>query len=103
MVRLGKTRNEEKLAVRNETASEASVLSGVKHLDRLGKERKVGGKRYEPRCCGVHLPTPWLFEPVKHPDDRADYSLENGFLSQSERIGLTKIIKHVGYSPFGRE
>ena len=26
-------------------------------------------------AAGAHLPTPWLFEPAKHPDDRADYCL----------------------------
>ena len=24
-------------------------------------------------AAGAHLPTPWLFEPAKRPDDRADY------------------------------
>ena len=23
-------------------------------------------------AAGAHLPTPWLFEPAKHPDDRAE-------------------------------
>ena len=26
-------------------------------------------------AAGAHLPTPWLFEPAKCPDDRADYYL----------------------------
>ena len=26
-------------------------------------------------AAGAHLPTPWLFEPAKRPDDRADYSI----------------------------
>ena len=26
-------------------------------------------------AAGAHLPTPWLFEPAKRPDDRADYCL----------------------------
>ena len=27
-------------------------------------------------AAGAHLPTPWLFEPAKRPDDRADYCLD---------------------------
>ena len=34
--------------------------------------RKVEGTRYE---------APWLFEPTKRPDDRADYCLDCNFLS----------------------
>ena len=30
--------------------------------------------------AGAHLPTPWLFEPAKRPDDRADYCLYCSFL-----------------------
>ena len=26
-------------------------------------------------AAGAHIPTPWLFEPAKCPDDRADYCL----------------------------
>ena len=26
-------------------------------------------------AAGAHLPTPWVFEPAKRPDDRADYCL----------------------------
>ena len=27
-------------------------------------------------AAGAHLPTPWLSEPAKRPDDRADYCLD---------------------------
>ena len=33
-------------------------------------------------AAGAHLPTPWLFEPAKRPDDRADYCLDCSFLLQ---------------------
>ena len=33
-------------------------------------------------AAGAHLPTPWLFEPAKRPDDRADYCLDCSFLPQ---------------------
>ena len=34
--------------------------------------RKVGGIRYKRVAAGARLPTPWLIEPAKRPDDRAD-------------------------------
>ena len=30
----------------------------------------------------AHIPTPWLFELAKRPDDRADYCLDCSFLPQ---------------------
>ena len=30
--------------------------------------------------AGAHLPTPWLFEPAKRPDNRADYCLDCSFV-----------------------
>ena len=39
------------------------------------KERKVGGKRYGARSRDRSSLDIWLFEPVKRPDDRADYCL----------------------------
>ena len=41
---------------------------------------KVGGKRYEARSHDARLPTPWLFEPAKRPNDRVDYCLDCSFL-----------------------
>ena len=42
--------------------------------------REVGRKRYRERvAAGAHLPTPWLFEPTKRPDDRTD-----GWLQKSQ-------------------
>ena len=43
-------------------------------LSLIGKES--WGKRYMKRvAAGAHLPKPWLFEPAKRTDDRADYCL----------------------------
>ena len=36
-------------------------------------KRKLGAYGRGRIAAGAHLPTPWLFEPAKHPDDRADY------------------------------
>ena len=42
----------------------------------LRKEGKLGAYAMKRVAAGTHLPTPWLFEPAKRPDDRADYYLE---------------------------
>ena len=34
-------------------------------------------------AAGTHLPSPWLFEPAKRPDDTADYCLDCSFSSSS--------------------
>ena len=38
-----------------------------------GKKEKLGTNAMKRVAAGAHLPTPWLFEPAKRPDDRADY------------------------------
>ena len=43
-------------------------------------------------AAGAHLPTPWLFEPAKRPDDRADYYLGCSFLPQCENQVLVYIL-----------
>ena len=43
-----------------------------------GSERnkgKLGAYAMKRVAAGAHLPNPWLFEPAKRPDDRADYCL----------------------------
>ena len=41
---------------------------------------KLGTYAMKRVAAGAHLPTPWLFEPAKRPDDRADYYLGCSFL-----------------------
>ena len=36
---------------------------------------KLGPNAMKRVAAGAHLPTPWLFQPAKRPDDRADHSL----------------------------
>ena len=44
-------------------------------------------------AAGAHLPTPWLFEPAKRPDDRADYCLDCSFSpSESTRYSFLHLI-----------
>ena len=38
------------------------------------KEGKLGANAIERVAAGAHLPAPWLFEPAKRPDDRADWT-----------------------------
>ena len=40
------------------------------------KEEMLGAHAMKRVAAGAHLPTPWLFELAKRPDDRADYCLE---------------------------
>ena len=38
----------------------------------LKKKGKLGANAMKRAAAGAHLPTPWLFEPAKRQDDRAD-------------------------------
>ena len=40
------------------------------------RNRKLGADSMKRVAAGAHLPTAWLFEPAKRPDDRADYCLD---------------------------
>ena len=42
------------------------------HMEEIGKLGAYAIKRV---AAGAYLPTPWLFEPAKCPDDKADYCL----------------------------
>ena len=48
--------------------------------DARTKKRKVGVYAMKRVAAGAHLPTPWLFEPAKRPDEKADYCLGCNFL-----------------------
>ena len=39
------------------------------------KKRKLVPYAMKRVAADAHLPTPWLFEPAKRPDHRADYCL----------------------------
>ena len=44
------------------------------HVLRM-KKGKLGANATKRVAAGAHLPTYWLFEPAKRPDDKADYCL----------------------------
>ena len=46
-----------------------------------GEKGKFEAYAMQRVAAGAHLPTHWLFEPAKLPDDRADYCLNCSFLS----------------------
>ena len=50
-------------------------------------------------AAGAHLPTPWLFEPVKRPDDRTDYFLGCSFLPQCKHQVLVFTLEWSGARP----
>ena len=50
-------------------------------------------------AAGVHHPTPWLFEPAKRPDDRADYCLDCSFLPQWKNRVLVFTFEWSGARP----
>ena len=45
------------------------------------KKEKLGVNAMKRVAAGAHLPTSWLSESAKRPDDRADYCLGCSFLS----------------------
>ena len=54
-------------------------LNLVENQEKKGKGM-LGTNAIKRVAAGAHLPTPWLFEPAKLPDDRADYCLDCSFL-----------------------
>ena len=63
------------------------------------KEGKLGAYAIKRVAAGAHLPTPWLFEPAKRPDDRANYCLdwrgvcENNIHALNHKESKMKIVK----------
>ena len=53
------------------------------------EKREVGAHAIKRVAARAHLPTPWLFEPAKRPDDRADYCL--GLPQTTDRMKVVLI------------
>ena len=51
--------------------------------------------------AGAYLPTPWLFEPAKRPDDRADYCVDCSFLLWCKYQVLVFTLEWSGAPPMG--
>ena len=54
------------------------ILFGISCRPHIGKG-KLGTYAMKRVAAGAYIPTPWLFEPAKRPDDRADYCLDRRF------------------------
>ena len=54
-------------------------------------------------AAGAHLSTPWVFEPAKRPDDRADYCLDCSFLPQWKHQVLVFTLEWSGARPMGEQ
>ena len=51
-------------------------------------------------ATGVHLPTPWLLEPAKRQDDRADYCLDCNFFPYCKQQVLVFQLSRLIYQDF---
>ena len=67
------------------------------------KEGKLGTNAMKRVAAVAHLPTPWLFELAKHPDDRADYCLDCSFLPQWKHRVLVFTLEWSGARPMGEQ
>ena len=56
-----------------------------------GKVMKFEANIIKRVAAGAHLSTPWLFEPAKRPDDRADYSLDCSWVDLGAPYGRTVV------------
>ena len=56
------------------------ALKKVSYIEAKRKKGKLGTYAMKRVAAGAHLPTPWLFEPAKRPNDRADYCLDCSLL-----------------------
>ena len=70
----------------------------------MKKEKgKLGANAMKRVAAGAHLPTLWLFEPTKRPDDRADYCLDCSFLPQWKHQVLVFTLEWSGARPMGKQ
>ena len=65
-----------------------------------GKLRANAMKRV---AAGAQLPTTWLFESAKRPDDRANYCPDCSFLRQREHRVLVFTLECSGARPMGEQ
>ena len=55
--------------------SDSTRRFAMKALGGKKEKGKLGAYNIKRVAAGAHLPTPWLFEPAKRLEDRADYCL----------------------------
>ena len=67
----------------------AEETCGIQHHDMsyTGKKGKFVANAMKRVAAGSHLPTPWLFEPAKRPDDKSATAWAVG---RSERLAVDR-------------
>ena len=69
----------------------------------ISRNEKLGTHIIKRVAAGAHLPTPWLFEPTKRPDDRADYCLDCSFLPKCKYQVLVFTLEWSGARSMGEQ
>ena len=89
----------------NDTRHEKSGGSVLKNSLNVLRPRKgkLGANAVKRVAADAHLPTPWLFEPAKRPDDRADCCLDCSFLSRWKHQVLVFTLEWSGARPMGEQ
>ena len=65
------------------------------------KKGKLRANDMKHVATGAHLPTPWLFEPAKRPNDRTDHCLDSSFLPKWKHWVLVFTLEWSGARPMG--
>ena len=92
--------------IRTERRTDLPKISRLEEhmtLSPIQKKRKLGANAMKRVAAGAHLPTPWLFEPAKSSDDRADYCLDGSFLPQWNHRVLDFTLEWSGARPMGEQ
>ena len=58
--------------------AETTLAANIRGMTPIRKveKGKLGAYAMKRVAAGAHLPTPWVLEPAKRPDDRADYCVD---------------------------
>ena len=67
------------------------------------KKEKLGTNAMKRVAAGAHPPTPWLFEPAEHPDDRVYYCLDCSSLPQCKQLALVFTLEWSVARPVGEQ
>ena len=69
----------------------------------LVEKANLGANAMNRVAAGAHLSTPWLFEPAKRSDNRADYCLDCSFLHQWKHHVLVFTLEWSEARPMGEQ
>ena len=77
------------------------ILTQIRYIGK--RKENLGANAVKRVAAAAHLPTPWLFEPAKRADDRADYCLHCSFLHQWKHRVLVFTLEWSGARPMGEQ